>query len=132
MHQVKARAHPQVWVEHMETVYRALRRNLPDNQSDEPVTHLYPAPDRNNITDGGNLACGVRCLPSVACVSVTRSRLSDNSSRHHVSRRQPRCGGFIRHGAAGEPIWPDAGFKADEFDELLGKLRHHSAIRLGI
>ena len=55
--------------------------------------------------------------------------LSDDPSRHVLSRRESRCFRVRHHRAAGTAVRPVAGTEPDDFDQLRRQLHHHAAIR---
>ena len=57
-------------------------------------------------------------VPAVARLRAAGSRLSDDSGRDVLSRREPGSGRVVDHGAARTPVRPDAGPEPDDVDEL--------------
>src|SRR5882724_6901136 len=81
--------------------------------------------------DGWRAPHWLGCLPAVADLRVTASRLPHDSGTNVLSGCQPGRDGFFGDGAAGAPVRPDSQLEPDDVDEFVWQLDYHLAVRPG-
>src|SRR5882724_1357926 len=84
------------------------RRAMPEEHRDESLTAVYSAAGRHHPADGWRPPHWLGCLPAVADLRVTASRLPHDSGTNVLSGCQPGRDGFFGDGAAGAPVRPDS------------------------
>src|SRR5580698_2424910 len=111
-----------------------LRPNLPQPARAgaaprESIPPFYLAARRDLFAHGCNSAGRYCWLYPTAGLRLAGSRLSDHSSAHVLSRRQPDGDGDDGDGATGTPIRRTAGFEPDDLHQLRRHFRHCAAVQ---
>src|SRR6266436_6255192 len=99
---------------------------------DESVAAVYSAARCNHTADGGRDSGGTGSLSPVARFRAASGGLPNHSGADVLSRCQPGCDVLFGHRAARTQLRANPRLAADDFDELVWKLRHHSAIQSGL
>ena len=95
----------------------------------ESVKAIYFATGGDVAADGRRAVDRLHCLQTAHRFRAAGGGLSDDSSRHVLSRRKPGCFRVRHHRAARTAVRPVARTQPDDFDQLRRQLDHHAAIR---
>src|SRR5207244_1365614 len=81
--------------------------------------------------DDGGAACRRRRVSATAGLRIAAGRLSDDSGRDVLSRREPRSDVVFGDGAARASIRAGTRLEADDVDQFVRMLRYHASVRAG-